>query len=112
MQPTPLTGSIESEFERQRLELAVRTHAVHLAHRIATDKRFTGRRIEHAEALKELVAAELRQQSGGGGETPAAKGVVCRVLVWLVFQLADLGLWDAVRAISEYAIDAGCWGGV
>jgi hypothetical protein len=111
MQPTP-TGSIASEIERQKLDLAARTHAVHLAHRIATDKRFTGRDIEHPEALKELVATGLREQSGGGGETPAAKSLGCRILVWLVFQLADLGLWGACQAISAYAIEAGCWKGV
>jgi hypothetical protein len=51
MQPTP-TGSIASEIERQKPDLAARTHAVHLAHRIATDKRFTDRDIEHPEAQK------------------------------------------------------------
>ena len=112
MQTTP-KGSISEAMKRQKLDLAAKTHALALAHRIATDKRFTGRTIEQPEALKELVATALREQSGGGVETAAHNtGLGCRILVWLVFQLADLGLWDACQAISEYAIEHDCWGGV
>ena len=102
-----------SEMERQKLELAAKMHALHVAHRIASDKRFTSREIEQPEVLRDFVDSEIRKQIGGGGTGPAKPaGIICKILAHLVKALADLGAWGAVRAISGYAIEIGCWKGV
>jgi hypothetical protein len=107
--PAPDKGELTPVGKRnQKEEYSIRLAGLQLGLRLATDKSIReGTRLN--EAKVRAVLEEVQQQSGSGGYD---QGVICRILVEVVYILADLGLWDVVEYISGWAIEHNCWGGV